>query len=62
MGKKENKKNLPLRGRQKFKMESFFFEREDKRREIVKNVDERGIRIGTMVIISCTEKFWNIIL
>ena len=37
-----------LRGKQKFKMESIFFER-GKRREMVKNLGDRGIRNRTMV-------------
>ena len=44
-----------LRGKQKFKMESIFFERE-KRREMVKNLGDRGIKNRTMV-----KFYWKIL-
>ena len=50
----KNKKSSVPRGKQKFKMKSIFFEREEERRETVKNLDEMGIKNGTMLKL-----FWK---
>ena len=40
---KTKKRNLVLRGRQEFKRESIIFEKAEQKRELLKNLDSRGI-------------------
>ena len=59
---KQKWKKFSATRKTKFQNGKYFFEREEERREIVKNLDERGIRNGTMVTLyRKIFKYWKTI-